>query len=157
MTTPYKGNSKVNSPCNEIVQNILGLADQAQSMHDFMTKGAGYRKWNQGWNYERGYNPWSLSEAHDNTFSRINELDKQYNEIYSRQSSGTDGDARVVKLQAAYLQAMERSFNQRHVTLVRSEALAASRRFGHAHEKGPLKGPSGVLGYIQKLIEKSQA
>lgn len=156
MTVNYKGSSKVSTPCQEFLNNLLYLKDQSDTMSKFMSEGGGYRKWNQAWGFKRAVNPWNINEAHENTFSRTKELDQQYDDIYKPGSAGTDGDAKAVKLQAAYLQALERAYNVRHVTSVRSEALAADRRKGQAHDKGPFVGPSGVLGYIQKIIEKSQ-
>jgi hypothetical protein len=61
---------------------------------------------------------------------------------------------KAIKLQAAYLQAMERAFNLRHATTIRCEAFAAGRRKGQSDPKGPLMG--GVKGYIEQIIKRSQ-
>lgn len=156
MTDEYLGSSKVSTPCHEFLSNLLEMKDQSDTMYKFMSEGGAYRKWNQGWGLRREVSPWNMAEAHDTTFSRSKELDRQYDRIYTSDSPGTDGDAKAVKLQAAYLQAMERAYNLRHATLARSEALASGRRKGQADDRGPFVGPSGVLGYVQRIIEKSQ-
>lgn len=158
MTNIYNGNSKVTSLCNELLKNLQSLSKQADSMSKFMLEPGSGRLWNQGWHYDLGLNPCSTGEAHEITFSRSAELDKQYDSIFSNPNSpGTDGDAKAVKLQAAYLQAMERSFNLRHSSVIRCEAFAAGRRKGQANPNGPIVGATGVQGYIEQIIKRSQA
>lgn len=157
MSETYTGYSKVTAMCNEMLKNLESLAKQAESMSKFMLEPGSGRHWNQGWHYDLGLNPWSTEEAHNTTFSRTNKLDKEYDSIFSNtKSPGTDGDAKAVKLQAAYLQSMERAFNLRHATAIRCEAFAAGRRKGQASADGPLIGINGVQGYIEKIIKRSQ-
>jgi hypothetical protein len=154
MSKLYKGNSKVSAPCKEFVKNIENLAEQSKSLSDFMLEPGKVRDWNQGWHSKLELNPWSTSEVHDITFSRSTELDQQYDKVFNAESPGTDGDMKAIKLQAAYLQAMERAFNLRHATTIRCEAFAAGRRKGQSDPKGPLMG--GVKGYIEQIIKRSQ-
>lgn len=154
MSNIYKGNSKVKAPCEEFVKNIELLAEQSKSLSDFMLEPGKVRQWNQGQHSKLGLNPWSTSEVHDITFSRAKELDKQYDKIFDTESPGTEGDMKAIKLQAAYLQAMERAFNLRHATAVRCEAFAAGRRKGQADPRGPLIG--GVKAYVEQIIKRSQ-
>jgi hypothetical protein len=154
MSKLYKGNSKVNAPCKEFVNNIESLAEQSKSLSDFMLEPGNARDWNQGWHSTLELNPWSTSEVHDITFSRSTELDQQYDKVFNTESPGTDGDMKAIKLQAAYLQAMERAFNLRHATTIRCEAFAAGRRKGQSDPNGPLIG--GVKGYVEQIIKRSQ-
>jgi hypothetical protein len=156
MSNLYHGSSKVTSLCQELLNNLKHLAKQSESMSKFMLEPGSGRDWNQGWHYELKLNPWSTGETHEITFSRAKELDQQYDKIFNTASPGTDGDMKAVKLQAAYLQAMERAFNLRHATSVRCEAFSAGRRKGQADANGPLIGPTGVQGYIENIIKRSQ-
>ena len=87
-----------------------------------------------------------------NKFSRTAELDPLYQATYETGNPGTSSDAKVIKLQAAYLQAMERAFRVRHCSLARAEALSAGRKYDQGTSNGTLMDPKGVLGYINKLI-----
>lgn len=146
----YYGVSKIDSPDEKFLDNIQSIADQSQAMADAMLEGK-VRGWEMAGH--KGGDP-SDYVAIRKSFSRDG-LDKSYQDIYSPGSPGPDGQARAVKLQAAYLQAMERAFRLRHCSLVRSEAFAAGRRRGQGHTNGPLLEANGVIGYIAKIIETS--
>lgn len=144
----YYGSQKVNTPDEKFRSNIIAMAQQSKAMGSAMLNGGAYT-----WNLldHKKKNPAVHTEVRE-TFSRQN-LDSDYQRVYTPGSSGTDGDAKVVKLQAAYLQAMERAFRLRHASLARSEAFSSGRRNAQGSDKGPIIGPSGVFGYIAKLIE----
>lgn len=144
----YYGSQKVSTPDETFRNNIIAMAQQSKAMGSSMLDGGAYA-WNLLNHKEK--NPAVHQDVRD-TFSRQS-LDSDYQRVYTPGSSGTDGDAKVVKLQAAYLQAMERAFRLRHASLARSEAFSAGRRDAQGSEKGPIIGPSGVFGYITKLIE----
>lgn len=144
----YFGSQKVGTPDEKFRKNVSAMATQSAAMAGAMLNGGAY-SWNLANHREK--NPCQHTKVRD-TFSR-EQLDSNYQQVYTPNSPGTDGDAKVVKLQAAYLQAMERAFRLRHTSLARSEAFAAGRRAGQGSEVGPLVGPSGVYGYILKLIE----
>lgn len=146
----YYGSSKVSSPDRAFRDNINKMASQSMAAAEAMLSG-GATVWEMA-NHERK-NPANHTEVRE-TFSR-SDLDSLYQSVYNPQSPGTDGDAKVIKLQAAYLQAMERAFRLRHCSLARAEAFSAGRRKGQGDADGPLKSPYGVLGYIEKLIELS--
>ena len=144
----YYGSQKVSTPDDKFRRNIIAMASQSKAMANSMLNGGAYT-----WNVLdlNDKNP-AVHEDVKATFTRAN-LDSDYQRVYTPSAPGTDGDAKVVKLQAAYLQAMERAFRLRHASLARSEALSAGRRDAQGSEQGPLLGPSGVYGYIMKLIE----
>ena len=155
MSSTYYGKSVVKGPDKAFEENIRKLAEQSDSMHKYMVQGGESRDWNQGTLFTNKKNPYNTANTKEE-FSRLNKIDKDYALIFNVESPGTDGDIKTLKLQAAYLQAMERAMNLRYTGLAKSEALAAGRRKGQADEKGPFIGPSGVLGYVQKIIDKSQ-
>jgi hypothetical protein len=146
----YYGKSKVSSPDARFEANIKSIAEQSNAMANAMFNG-GARVWELAGHEER--DPGNYLAVRD-TFSR-EELDSSCQDVYNPSSPGTDGDAKVVRLQSAYLQAMERAFRLRHCSLARSEAFSAGRRRGQGSETGPLLSAYGVLGYIEKLIELS--
>lgn len=146
----YYGTSKVSSPDTRFKDNIKKMAEQSNEMADAMFNG-GASVWELA--DHKGKDPGNYAAVRD-TFSR-GELDSNCQDVYNPDSPGTDGDAKVVRLQSAYLQAMERAFRLRHCSLARSEAFSAGRRRGQGSENGPLQSPYGVLGYIEKLIELS--
>lgn len=155
MSENYKGVSKVRNPAKAFVDNLTELSNQADTMAKFMLEGSNVRDWNQAKIFELKLDPYDPANS-KKVFSRKDELDKQYATIFTPSAPGTDGDVKAVKLQAAYLQALERALNLRYCGLPRSEAFAAGRRKGQNSELGPLLGPTGVLGYVNKIIEKSQ-
>lgn len=155
MSENYKGVSKVKSLANKFVKNLTELAEQSNTMAVFMLEGGAARSWNQALIFKEKKDPYDPGNSQE-AFSRTEELDKQYKSIFDDSAPGTDGDIKAVKMQAAYLQALERSLNLRYCGLTRSEAFASGRRKGQQSKLGPLLGPSGVLGYVQKIIEKSQ-
>lgn len=144
----YFGTQKVSVPDEKFVNNINFMASQSKEMGESMTNGGAYT-WNLAGH--KGKNPAQHQSVRD-TFSR-EQLDSSYQRVYNSSSPGTSGDAKVVKLQAAYLQAMERAFRLRHTSLARSEAFSSGRRYAQGLDNGPLLGSSGVAGYINKLIE----
>ncbi len=146
----YKGSSKVSSPDTNFTKNVEKMAEQSEVMSKAMLDG-GVTVWELA-NHENK-NPCDHISVRE-TFSRA-KLDSQYQSVYSPGSPGTDGDAKVIKLQAAYLQAMERAFRLRHCSLVRAEAFASGRRKGQGSGNGPLLTPYGVKGYIERLIKLS--
>lgn len=155
MSENYKGISKIKSPSGYFVNNLTELANQSNTMANFMLEGGNVRDWNQANIFPQKLDPYDPNNS-KKIFSRIEELDKQYATIFTPSSPGTDGDVKAVKLQAAYLQALERALNLRYCGLPRSEAFAAGRRKGQHSRQGPFMGPTGVLGYVTKIIEKSQ-
>ena len=146
----YYGTSKINGPDTRFKENIKRIAAQSTAMADAMFNG-GARVWEMAAHYDK--DPGNYVTVRD-TFSR-EDLDSSCQDVYRPSSPGTDGDAKVVRLQSAYLQAMERAFRLRHCSLARSEAFSAGRRRGQGSDNGPLGSPYGVLGYIEKLIELS--
>ena len=146
----YKGSSKVSSPDINFRKNIVKMAEQSEVIANSMLNGE-VRVWELA-NHEKK-NPCDHVSVRQ-TFSR-SMLDGQYQSVYSSGSPGTDGDAKVIKLQAAYLQSMERAFRLRHCSLVRAEAFASGRRKGQGSGNGPLLTPYGVKGYIERLIKLS--
>ena len=74
--------------------------------------------------------------------------------IKDASAPGTVGDLMVSQLQGDYLACCERAFRARHSTVVRDRMHAASRRRGHGHAKGVLKG--GILFYLEELLRASK-
>ena len=146
----YYGQQKVQSPDETFLRNIEGLARQSEAMGNFILSGYGGYVWNMC-GPKTPLNPCKHSDVRD-MFSR-DSLDNKSQQVYDTDNSGTVSDAVAIRLQAAYLQAMERAFRLRHASLARSEAFSAKRRISQANQKGPLLGPSGVKGYITKLIQ----
>jgi len=155
MSSIYYGKSVVSGPDITFEDNIKKLSEQSDSMQKYMLEGGESRDWNQALLFTNKKNPYNTANTKEE-FSRLKKIDKDYGLIFNVESPGTDGDVKALKLQAAYLQAMERAMNLRYTGLAKSEALAAGRRKGQGDGKGPFIGPSGVLGYVQKIIEKSQ-
>jgi hypothetical protein len=144
----YFGTQKVSTPDEKFARNLSAMASQSKAMGQAMISGGVYT-WNLAGH--TGRNP-AQHQAVRDTFSR-EMLDSSYQRVYSPSDPGTSSDAKVVKLQAAYLQAMERAFRLRHSSLARSEAFSGGRRRAQGLENGPILGASGVAGYINKLIE----
>lgn len=82
------------------------------------------------------------------------EIGQNFAEVYQAESPGATGDAPCLKLQAAYLQAMERAFRVRHCTLPRCAMMAAGRAKGHGDQNGTLQ--NGVIRYVQDLLTAGQ-
>ena len=150
-TNNYYGSSKVSSPANRFIKNLTELSKQCLKVGDSHLKGTP-RVWQLA--DVDGSDP-ANHESVRGKFSRTEELDPLYQATFDANSPGTSGDAKVIKLQAAYLQAMERAFRVRHCSLARAEALSAGRKHDQGTEHGTLMAPRGVLGYIVKLIELS--
>lgn len=147
-TDNYYGSSKATSPANRFTKNLTELSNQCLKIGNSHLEG----------------NPrvWQLADVdgsdtanHESVrgkFSRAEELDPLYQATFDPNSPGTSSDVKVIKLQAAYLQAMERAFRVRHCSLARAEALSAGRKQNQGTSNGTLMDPRGVLGYINKLI-----
>ena len=82
------------------------------------------------------------------------EIGQNFAEVYQAESPGATGDAPCLKIQAGYLQAMERAFRVRHCTLPRAAMMAAGRAKGHGDENGTLQ--NGFGRYVQALTTAVQ-
>lgn len=148
MSEIYKGAQKVKQPSPEFEKNITKLAAQSKLISDSMQKPGSPRKWQMGNHEEK--DPHDYSSVRE-TFSRKS-LDELYKQVYSEEP-GSNGDVIAIKMQAAYLQAMERAFRLRHSSIARNEAFSSGPRNGHGDQKGPLLNQNGVLGYITQVIQ----
>ena len=144
----YFGTQKVSTPDEKFRLNTTNMAAQSQAMGSSMLYGGAYA-WNLAGHAQK--NP-CLHDSVRETFSREG-LDNSYQQAYSTDNPGTNSDGKVIKLQAAYLQAMERAFRLRHASLARSESFSSGRRIAQGLDNGPIMGARGVYGYINKLIE----
>jgi hypothetical protein len=63
---------------------------------------------------------------------------------------GSTGDAMACRIQSDYLSAQERAFRLRHMTSIRCQIHAATRRLGHAAQGGVLQR---VITYAQNCID----
>lgn len=150
-TDNYYGSSKATSPAERFTENLTKLSNQCLKIGNSHLEGSS-RVWQLA--DVDGTDPANHEEVR-NKFSRTAELDVLYQSTYEEGNPGTSGDAKVIKLQAAYLQAMERAFRVRHCSLARAEALSAGRKYDQGTSDGTLMDPRGVLGYIKKLIALS--
>lgn len=107
--------------------------------------------------------PWMLPDGLDDpldsagvtaAFSR-GEIGQNFAEVYQAESPGATGDAPCLKIQAGYLQAMERAFRLRHASGPRCAMMAAGRAKGHGDENGTLQ--NGVIRYVQDLLTAGQS
>ena len=147
-TDNYYGSSKATSPAERFTENLTKLSNQCLKIGNSHLEGSS-RVWQLA--DVDGTDPANHEEVR-NKFSRTAELDPLYQATYETGNPGTSSDAKVIKLQAAYLQAMERAFRVRHCSLARAEALSAGRKYDQGTSNGTLMDPKGVLGYINKLI-----
>jgi len=150
-TDNYYGSSKATSPAESFTKNLTKLSGQCLKIGNSHLEGQP-RVWQLA--DVDGTDPANHEEVRAK-FSRTAELDPLYQSTYEAGNPGTSGDAKVIKLQAAYLQAMERAFRVRHCSLARAEALSAGRKYDQGTSDGTLMDPRGVLGYIKKLIALS--
>ena len=147
-TDNYYGSSKVSSPANTFTKNLTELSKQCLKVGNSHLEGQP-RVWQLA---DVDGSDTANHESVRGKFSRTEELDPLYQSTYEAGNPGTSSDAKVIKLQAAYLQAMERAFRVRHCSLARAEALSAGRKYDQGTSNGTLMDPRGVLGYINKLI-----
>lgn len=131
-------------------KNVLRLVDQARLRAEALRGGYAAAP---GWMTPEGLSDPLDAAGTSAAFDR-GEIGQNFAEVYQAASPGTTGDGPCLKLQAAYLQAMERAFRVRHCTLPRAAMMAAGRAKGHGDPDGTLQ--NGVVRYVQDILTAGQ-
>lgn len=132
MGHPKKPNKAIIDP--KFSARIDALEQKARNFADHFRHHNTYREWHVPADF---VDPLDVPALHVPAWDR-NDINQKYSEeIVGKRddASGSDGDARAMKIQADYLAVEERAFRTRHASMIRCAAFLHGRLDGHGKQK----------------------
>ena len=130
-------NAAVDS-CDAIAQEVFGASTPRNWMFPPL----------RGWSGD----PLDIPNMRDPFERSEPDLQVQDNYLGSETTTGSVGEAAGASMQVSYMGMLERSFRGRHSTSVRAAMHSTGRRLAHSSPLGVHIGVSGVLGFIQDML-----
>jgi hypothetical protein len=132
-------------------KRIEELEKKARKFADHFRNHNTYREWHVPPEFK---DPLDVPSLHVPAWER-NDINQKYSEEivgHRDDASGSDGDAKAMKLQADFMAVEERAFRTRHASMIRSASFLHGRLDGHGQQSLSLF--SYLKDSIQTLIDK---
>lgn len=134
-------------------KRIEELEKKARNFADHFRTHTTYREWHVPPEFK---DPLDVPSLHVPAWER-NDINQKYSEeIVGKRddASGSDGDARAMKIQADFLAVEERAFRTRHASMIRCASFLHGRLDGHGQQSMSLF--SYLKDSIYTIIEKGK-